>query len=483
MTLGVTSALLAGCSGIGKYSSSDNLITEQTVQITAKNPKSSLDVSRRAKGAQGVDADRPFMGVAIGANRTIAGNGQDVLLQGGNAIDAVVAMSFMQAVTRPHVAGLGSQGACLVHNSKVGLTEVLDFAPKNSLVPTMPRGLAILHSRYGEMAWGDLILSAEKQARRGVPVTSAMAVAAKGKTFEGQNVDTGDIFYRDRLSLTLSLLRLQGGGALYTGKGINLLLEDAKRLGVSLNVNTVRHYQPKWRGAIPVKTESGKVYLLGRPTSLGTPTAQTLSILKPALNDDWKSVNREQVVSNALQRVQNTPLKNGLNVKDTSVMAVDDTGLAVICQTSLNGDFGFGGTSPKLGMTFPRPSKSFEYLPVIGVDEQSRFKFMMAVDGQSVTLSETVTSIADAMYAKDTFFAVTNAPRAWTNGKTWYAETAYETDATYQRKTSKTIVNGVLCPSALPADGQEIACSAAVDPRGTARVGFAGFDSVSQGER
>ena len=485
MVCAVAGAVLAGCASpkVEKYSADDNLITEHTVQIKASNPNAPLETSRRAKGAQGVDADRPFIGVALGATRLIAKTGQDILVKGGNAVDSVIAMALMQAVTRPHVAGLGSQGACMVHNSQIGLTQVLDFSPKGSLMPTMPRSLAVLHSRYGEMAWDKLVIEAEQQARRGIKITPTMVEKAQGKIFEGQRLSVDDVLYRDRLSLTLSLLRLQGGGALHMGKGLNLMVDDAKRLGVRLNKNAVRQYQPQWRGAITVYTGDYRLYLLGQPTALGTTLAQTVSLLQPTLGDNWQEPTRKTAVADAVAKVENTPLKQGVAIKDTSVMAVDDTGLAVICQTSLNGDYGFGGTSSKLGMTFPRPSKTFSALPIMGADKDGKFTFMMSVQG-SATLYETVTAIGDAMYGPAKFSDIAIPARTWTDGAVWYAENGYnDTDKTYQRQVSKTQINGVLCPSTLPAPGANIACSAAADPRGQSRVGFAGFDGVSKAEQ
>ena len=490
MIWGLVPATLAGCATTKteKYSSDDNLITEQTVQIKTRNPSKPLEVSRRGKGAQGVDANRPFMGVAIGATRAIADAGENILLKGGNAVDAVISMTFMQAVTRPHLAGLGSQGACMIHNSKIGLTEVLDFAPKDSLMPTMARSMGVLHSRYGELAWGQLIVQPEQQARRGIKVTPEMVTASGGKIIEGQRLSVDDNLYRDRLSLTLSLLRLQGGGALHSGRGLDLLIEDAKGLGVYLNKNAVMQYQPAWRGSVPVYAGDYRVYLLGEPSTLGTVTGQTLSVLQPAMGKNWRGANRTKMVAESLGKIQNTPFKSGVSIKDTTVMAVDDAGLAVICQTSLNGDFGFGGTSTKLGMTFPNPAKQFSYLPIIGTDAEGKFMFMMSVHGKSATLYETITAIGDAMYGPAKFSNITLPARTWTDGIKWYAEQDYKiTDAnsaqSYLRQSSGTQLNGVLCPSTLPAPGANIACSATADSRGQSYVGFAGYDSVSQSER
>lgn len=480
-TVTTLATTLAGCAGTntftGGMSASDNLITSRTVNIVVSNPQLALDVVRRGKGMQGVDAPRPFMGMAIAPTQIISDTGSDVLLRDGNAVDAVIAMAFMQAVTRPHVAGLGSQGMCLVSHSQIGLAEVLDFTTPLSHMPTLPRGMAILHSRYGADLWANLILPAEKQARRGImPSDDLIKTASILPNGINGVIPTANVpLYRDRLSLTLSLLRLQGGGALYSGQGLNLLYNDAKRVGITLSKSDLKSYQPKWQTALSVQAGDYTVYTVGRPFDLGTPVAQTLSLMGKTVADN--PTERQAQIKTALSRVNSTAFKSGVKISNTALMAVDDEGLAVICQPTLNAPFGAGAVTPNLGMTLPQKSTNVAYLPLIGVDSTSKFKFMTSPVGQSVTLYDAVHTTAQlATSQNQNFNAITTENRTWTNGEIWYAETAETNpEKSPQIKPSGTQINGILCPSALPS--KTIACTAGTDPRGTARIKYAGFDS------
>jgi gamma-glutamyltranspeptidase / glutathione hydrolase len=105
----------------------------------------------------------------------------DVLQKGGNAIDAVVAAAFAEAVVSPHSCALGSDGVAVYRTSK-GSVHALDFLGTASLranasfvsatglneealghrtiaVPALVAGLAELHQRFGsdEFNWSELL--------------------------------------------------------------------------------------------------------------------------------------------------------------------------------------------------------------------------------------------------------------------------------------------------------------------------------------
>ena len=119
----------------------------------------------------GIAADEPRATVV--ALQTLTG--------GGTAADGAVALTFALGVTYPAAAGLGGGGVCLVYDGAAGTLESLDFLPRAGAaggpvaVPGTARGMAALHARYGRVAWEDLVVQAEGLARRGAPVSPALA--------------------------------------------------------------------------------------------------------------------------------------------------------------------------------------------------------------------------------------------------------------------------------------------------------------------
>ncbi|HAJ21968.1 MAG TPA: gamma-glutamyltranspeptidase, partial [Rhodospirillaceae bacterium] len=67
----------------------------------------------------------------------------------------------------------------------MGVTEVIDFIPpagtgaggdRPSAIPTLARGMAALHARYGQFPWAGVVSPAERMARLGHRVSRALAV-------------------------------------------------------------------------------------------------------------------------------------------------------------------------------------------------------------------------------------------------------------------------------------------------------------------
>ena len=53
--------------------------------------------------------------------------GVDILKNGGNAVDAAVAVGFALAVTLPRAGNLGGGGFMMVHSAKTGRTVAIDY--------------------------------------------------------------------------------------------------------------------------------------------------------------------------------------------------------------------------------------------------------------------------------------------------------------------------------------------------------------------
>jgi gamma-glutamyltranspeptidase/glutathione hydrolase len=206
---------------------------------------------------------------AVSADESRAAEvGRAVLLGGGNAADAAVAMYFAMAVTLPSAAGLGASGACIVHNSKTRAGEVFAFPPiaapgpingVSFMVPTGVRAVTLMHIRHGQARWEFDVAPAERMARSGVPVSHALSrdlqagAASLGADREarrifgkgtGTAITEGDIWAPSDLAGTLGAIRQKGGVDFFQGALARLLSDQVAQMGGSLPLEALRNAVP-----------------------------------------------------------------------------------------------------------------------------------------------------------------------------------------------------------------------------------------------
>jgi gamma-glutamyltranspeptidase/glutathione hydrolase len=227
---------------------------------------------------------------AVSADESRAAEvGRDVLRGGGNATDAAVAMYFAMAVTLPSAAGLGASGACIVHDSKTRAGEVFAFppiaapGPINGVpisVPTGVRAVTLMHIRHGQARWEFDVAGAERMARNGVPVSSALSrdlqvgAALLGSDREARRVfgkgsstavTVGDTWAPQELAGTLATIRQRGGVDFFQGGLARTLSDQVSQMGGSMPLESLR-------SAIPISGEPAgenyggfKVYVAPAP--------------------------------------------------------------------------------------------------------------------------------------------------------------------------------------------------------------------------
>ncbi|CAI2731034.1 unnamed protein product [Schistosoma spindalis] len=119
----------------------------------------------------------------------------------GNAVDAMVSVMLCLTVTRPDVASLGGCGAVLVRDRNKQLSHLFDFTcpVRNSAteqdrpdknkpaslvgIPSLVRGLAVMHQRFGSLKWSDLFTGAIDLTKKAfMPSKSLIEAANKLRT-------------------------------------------------------------------------------------------------------------------------------------------------------------------------------------------------------------------------------------------------------------------------------------------------------------
>ncbi len=169
--------------------------------------------------------------MVVSANPLATAAGLKALAQGGNAIDAMVAIQTVLGLVEPQSSGLGGGAFAVFYDAKTSTVTTFDgretapLAAKNTLflkhdqtpmqffdavvggrsvgTPGTVALLGKMHKRYGGLPWADLLSDAIKLAEGGFTVSPRMAEAiAKDQARLATDPDSRDYFLPDGQALT-----------------------------------------------------------------------------------------------------------------------------------------------------------------------------------------------------------------------------------------------------------------------------------------
>ena len=265
-------------------------------------------------------------GMVVSAHPLATQVGVDILRQGGNAIDAMVAVHLALAVVYPRAGNLGG-GGFLVYRPKEGAVETLDFretAPaqahkdmyldaqgnvQDSLVrfgalasgiPGSVQGLYQAHERHGKLPWATLVQPAVALARQGItlPAREAEGLNQFKAAFERVNpyptpfVKTepwveGDVLVQTDLAKVLERLAQQGRAGFYEGETAQLMVNGLQKAGGIFTLEDLKNYQAVWRDPIAIPYRDYTIYSMGPPSSGGACLAELLNMVEPYPLATW----------------------------------------------------------------------------------------------------------------------------------------------------------------------------------------------------
>lgn len=248
--------------------------------------------------------------------------GLDILQQGGNAIDAAVAVGFALAVTLPQAGNLGGGGFMLVYAATPQRSEAIDFretAPaaagrdvflnqrgevdetrlrssyQAAGVPGTVAGLALAHQRYGHLPWRQLVEPARQLARQGFPVSEALAQSlqearagmalwpASMKAFfkpDRSAYAAGEILAQPELAASLNLIAEQGAKAFYQGPIAHRLVAAMQAHQGLITLDDLQRYRAVVRAPVRGTYRGYEIVSMPPPSSGGVHLIQILNILE-----------------------------------------------------------------------------------------------------------------------------------------------------------------------------------------------------------
>jgi len=261
-------------------------------------------------------------GMVASVDATATDVGVKILEQGGNAVDAAVAVGYALAVTHPQAGNLGGGGFMLIRSAS-GTTTAIDFrevAPvrasrdmfldaqgnadsKKSLtshlasgVPGTVAGFSLANQKYGTLPLSTLIQPALDLARKGIVVNDALAddLGVYGKEVLLAHPNSKAIFFKSdgtpwqkgeklvqrNLARSLELIARQGPDAFYKGEIADQIAAEMEQHGGLIGKADLANYRAIERKPVSGSYRGYEVFSMPPPSSGGIHIVQILNILE-----------------------------------------------------------------------------------------------------------------------------------------------------------------------------------------------------------
>jgi len=255
--------------------------------------------------------------MVVSQNSLATDVGYEILQQGGNAIDAAVAVGFSLAVTLPRAGNLGGGGFMLIYKADSDKVHSIDYrstAPNlaksemyltNSgvkrfgnivnAVPGTVAGLIKAHKEHGKLPLKKVLKPSIDLAKKGFKVSYDLNYAlkwakdhlqankvSKKKFYINSNkpLPVDSLFRQPNLAKTLSLISRKGKKAFYSGEIAEWIVKDAKFNGGLIRKDDLASYKAKSRTPIETSYRGYRVVSMPPAASGGLVLLQTLNILE-----------------------------------------------------------------------------------------------------------------------------------------------------------------------------------------------------------
>ena len=304
------------------------------------------------------DSAKTYPHAAVVSASIIASRiGNQIIKEGGNTVDAAIAVQFALAVVFPPAGNIGGGGFMLIRRQNFNVKGAspeyfaLDYretAPKKasknmyldkdgkvvdgestdgilaSGIPGVVDGMVQAHKKFGKLAWNQILKPSILLASLGFPLSEEMASSLNDERGlflklngslcpflkKGGEWKKGDLLVQKELGNTLKLIAEKGRAGFYEGIVAERLASQmaVTKIGGShglITVQDLKNYHSVWRNPIFQNYKGYKIISMPPPSSGGIALFQLLSTVEDYPIATWgaKSAKYQHLVIEAERRI------------------------------------------------------------------------------------------------------------------------------------------------------------------------------------
>ena len=258
-----------------------------------------------------------YQPAVVSARKEATQIGLEIMKNGGNAYDAMIATHLALAVVHPTAGNIGG-GGFFVYHHKDGSSGSLDFremAPQKAfkdmyldengdVIPDMSTlgGAAVgvpgsisaiykIHSKFGSLPIQDLFEPAINLAKNGFVVTQKQSNSLSGKLEDFIKVNgeeslyskkyyEGDTIKNIKFAETLSKISEFGPEVFYGGEIGEMIVNSVNKSGGIMTLNDLQNYESVWRDPVKFKYKDLEIISMSLPSSGGILLGQMLKVIE-----------------------------------------------------------------------------------------------------------------------------------------------------------------------------------------------------------
>ncbi|MGJ8743068.1 gamma-glutamyltransferase [Polaribacter sp.] len=256
--------------------------------------------------------------MVVSAREEASNIGLQILKNGGNAFDAMVATELALAVAYPYAGNIGGGGFMVYrkNNGEIGALDYREKAPlassknmfldedenvipdKSTLgsmavgIPGTVAGVFEAHRKFGTLPIQEILQPVIALAKKGVIVTKKQEARIKHyqPSFKKANTSLilldsvwkeNDVIKYPALAETLERISKNGRDEFYKGETAQRLVHFIQENGGIMTLEDLAKYEAKWRTPITFKYDDLRVISMSPPSSGGICLAQIMNGIEP----------------------------------------------------------------------------------------------------------------------------------------------------------------------------------------------------------